>query len=265
MALEWRKGRITDRTVWADGLFTLKVEADGIEPFAPGQFLQVGLAVEPGSAKTSSNPDSPASDEETLLYRPYSVASPWGKTVEFFIVLVPEGELTPRLWKCRPGDEIHVSKRASGRFTLNHTPPAENLWLMATGTGLAPYIAMLRDSEVWNKYRRVIVVHGVRLAADLAYLEEMDQWRKRFPGRFHSVGALTREEKSGTLHGRLPGLLADGQLEKAADCSLSPENSAVMLCGNPAMLDDMEQELGRRGLQRHRSKAPGQLVVERYW
>jgi ferredoxin/flavodoxin---NADP+ reductase len=265
MALEWREGRITDRIVWADGLFTLKVEADGVEPFAPGQFLHVGVPLDSGAQSAGAENDVQSGNDPKILHRPYSVASPWGKSVEFFIVLVPEGELTPKLWDCRPGNLIYISKRASGRFTLDHTPRAENLWLMATGTGLAPYIAMLRDPEVWNRYNRVIVVHGVRMAADLAYCGEMNEWAGKYPGRFHAISALTREHNGESLHGRLPGLLADGQLEKAAGCSLLAGNSAIMLCGNPAMLDDMEQELGRRGIQRHRSRAPGQLVVERYW
>jgi ferredoxin--NADP+ reductase len=252
MALKWCQGKVTGRRIWADGLFTIELEADGVERFCPGQFLQVGLMVQ-------------IDGREEHIYRPYSVASPWGERLEFFVVVVPEGQLTPRLWNLKTGDEVTVSARAAGRFTLEHTPAAENLWLVATGTGLAPYIAMLRTPEPWENYKRIVVVHGVRNAADLAYADELGQRMQEHPGQLAYVPALTREEAPGALTGRIPGLVESGQLEEAAGVSLAADNSAIMLCGNPAMLDDMESVLAKRGIQRHRSKAPGQLVLERYW
>jgi ferredoxin/flavodoxin---NADP+ reductase len=252
MALEWCQGTIVDRIVWSEGLFTIRIQVDGLEDFRPGQFLQVGCGAEV---------DGLAS----LVYRPYSAASPFGPVVDFFIVVVPEGELTPKLWKLRKGDGISVSKRAAGRFTLEHTPAAEVLWMVATGTGLAPYIAMLRDPKTWDRYQRFVVVHGVRAGSDLAYTDELQGFEQKYPGRLRFVSALTRENVAGSLSGRIPALLTGGELESAAGNELRSDNSAIMLCGNPAMLDDMESVLSERGIKRHRSKAPGQLVLERYW
>jgi ferredoxin--NADP+ reductase len=252
MALEWCRGTIVERIVWGEGLFTFRIEVDGLESFLPGQFLQLGCQIT-------------VDGQSTLVYRPYSVASPWGPVIDFFIVVVPEGQLTPRLWELRPGHEVSVSKRPAGRFSLKHTPQADALWLVATGTGLAPYIAMLRDPEVWQRYRQVIVVHGVRAASDLAYSAELQSFHDTRPDRFRFISALTRQDVPGHLHGRIPGLLQDGQLESRAGIELRSDNSAIMLCGNPAMLDDMESALEARGIRRHRSKAPGQLVLERYW
>lgn len=252
MALVWCQGTIVDRIVWSEGLFTIRIQVDGLEDFRPGQFLQVGCEVE-------------VDGKASLIYRPYSAASPFGAVVDFFIVVVPEGALTPRLWKLRKGDQLSVSKRAAGRFTLDHTPEAEILWMVATGTGLAPYIAMLRDPKTWDRYQRFVVVHGVRAASDLAYTEELKGFDNTYPGRLRFVSALTRENAPGSLSGRIPALLASGKLESAAGNELRADNSAIMLCGNPAMLDDMESALSGRGIKRHRSKAPGQLVLERYW
>ncbi len=252
MALEWCRGKIVDRVVWGEGLFTIRIQIDGMENFQPGQFLQVGCEIE-------------LEGQPSLVYRPYSAASPFGPVVDFFIVVVPEGQLTPQLWKLRHGDEISVSKRAAGRFTLAHTPDASVLWMVATGTGLAPYIAMLRDPSTWKRYQQFVVVHGVREACDLAYTDELMAFGRAHPDRFRFVSALTRENVPGHLTGRIPALLKSGELESSAGNELRADNSAIMLCGNPAMLDDMESNLTARGISRHRSKSPGQLVLERYW
>ena len=208
-------------------------------------------------------------DEETRekqrVNRPYSVASPHGDRLEFFIVRVDDGELTPHLWKLEPGDDIEVSEKAAGRFTLEKTPDAENLWLVATGTGLAPYVAMLRTDEPWERYRKIVIVHGARHATDLAYTEELREMEKSRGGAFKLVQALTRESADGAMQGRIPALIESGDLEKEVGCEMTKEASAVLLCGNPAMLDSMEELLGKRSMVKHRSKAPGQIVLERYW
>jgi ferredoxin--NADP+ reductase len=251
---KWCPATIVEKKIWTDGLFTIRVAAADITPFKPGQFLQLGVY-----------PDGHAGDETKLINRPYSVASPHGDVLDFFIVLVEEGELTPRLWALGEGDNLVVSQRAAGSFTLAKTPRAETLWLVATGTGLAPYIAMLRTEEPWESYQNIVVVHGVRHFADLAYTDELREFEEKFPDRFKIVQALTREEADGTLHGRIPTLFENGEIEKVTGFECRHDNSSILLCGNPAMLDTMEELLGKREMKRHRSKSPGQIVLERYW
>ena len=248
MALKWCPGIVVQKKIWADGLFTLEIDVDGVQEFLPGQFLQIGYQ-----------------NGQDHVHRPYSVASPWGQRLEFFVVRVEDGQLTPWLWQLVEGSEIDVNHRAAGSFTLAKTPDAEVLWLVATGTGLAPYIAMLRTEEPWQRYQKIVVVHGVRLAQDMAYTKELEELSVKYPKRFAFVPALTREESDQTLQGRIPALLKDGSLEAAAGWEMTRENSAVMLCGNPAMLDDMEQLLENRQMKKHRSKSPGHIVLERYW
>ena len=245
---KWCPAVVTAKKVWTNGLFTLTIETDAVEPFAAGQFLHLALG-----------------DEANRVNRPYSVASPHGKQLDFFIVLVEDGELTPRLWNLEVGDSLDVSERGAGSFTLKKTPDAETLWLISTGTGLAPYIAMLRTVEPWERFEKIVVVHGVRFAADLAYTEELKQLEQQYEGRFKLVQSLTREEQGGVMNGRIPNLLADGSLEQNVGWELNKDNSAVLLCGNPAMLDEMEDKLGQREMTKHRTKAPGQIVLERYW
>lgn len=246
--MKWTPSTVLRKKVWAEGLFTLTVSAAEVLPFLPGQFLH--LAVVEGEERTN---------------RPYSVASPHGNELDFFVVLVEEGKLTPKLWALDVGDSLEVSEKATGSFTLQKTPEAKHLWLIATGTGLAPYIAMLRTDEPWSRYEKIVVVHGVRHHSDLAYQEELAAHREKFGQQFEYVPVLSRDESPDALLGRIPQCLDTGKLEEVADCELSKAESAVMLCGNPAMLDEMESKLGDREMIKHRKKAPGQIVIERYW
>lgn len=244
----WYQSRVLARREWAPGLFTITIESSGVQPFECGQFLHLGLQI-----------------NGELVNRPYSVASPHGPQIEFFVVRVDGGKLTPSLTNLVAGDEVLVSDRGTGSFTLSRSPTSRDIWLMGTGTGLAPFIAMVRDGEIWNRYERVVIVHGTRYAADLGYREELAQLAAERPGRFVYIPAITREEQPGVLQGRINQLLVDGRLEQAAQMIITPSDSTVMICGNPDMLDAVEQALVARNLTRHRAKSPGQIVVERYW
>jgi len=251
---KWCPGTVVNKKVWTEGLFTIRVAVPDVTPFLPGQFLQVAVF-----------PEGHDGDESKLINRPYSVASPHSEELEFFIVLVEEGELTPKLWALEVGASLQVAQRAAGSFTLKKTPAAETLWLVATGTGLAPYIAMLRNDEIWESFKNIVVIHGVRHFADLAYTEELRAFEKKYPARFKLVQSLTREDAEGTLKGRIPNLFEDGSIESTTGFECRADNSSILLCGNPAMLDTMEEILAKRDMKRHRSKSPGQIVLERYW
>lgn len=252
MSLQWLSAKVVRKTIWAPGLFTLTLEVPGVEKFEPGQFLQLGF----------ETPDK-------HLHRPYSVASPHSSKLEFFIVMVPDGQLTPRLWDLKVGDRVDVSTKAVGSFTLSHCPDADHLWLVATGTGIAPYIAMLRDGSLWSRYKRVILVHGVRHTTDLAYQVELENCAVERGDQFKYVAVVSRSLSSdvaeAVLTGRITTVFQDGQLENAAGIPIAPDRSALMLCGNPAMLDEMEAMLVERDLSKHKTKTPGHFVIERYW
>lgn len=241
-------GSVVGKRIWGDGLFTLQVAAPGVAAFEAGQYLQVGVA-----------------RPEKHVHRPYSVASPHGETLDFFIVRVDDGRLTPTLWSLTIGDRVDVSEKAIGSFTLSQVHRGEDLWLVSTGTGLAPYVAMLRESRIWERFSNVHIVHGVRHAGDLAYQDEMAAYRQKYGSRFAYLPAVSRERTDGALFGRIPTVLAGGQLEQAAGRVITPQHSAVMLCGNPSMLEEMQKVLESRGLTRHTHKEPGNIIVERYW
>lgn len=240
----WTTGEVLGRRDWTPELFTLTVAA-AVAPFEPGQFLRLGLA-----------------RDEHLLSRAYSVASAPGAPLEFYVALVQDGALTPALHALAPGEALAVTVEAAGHFTLAHLPDAEQLWLVATGTGLAPYLSMLRTEEPWRRFGRVILVHGVRLHADLAYADEL---RALAASRgLVYLPLVTREPpREGVIGGRIPARLAE--LEARAGAPLDPARSQVMLCGNPDMVEEMEALLAARGLHRHHKGRPGNVTAERYW
>jgi ferredoxin--NADP+ reductase len=248
----WVEGRVAGRRDWTDTLFSLQVDAPSVT-FAAGQFARLALPAPEGS-------------KEPMLGRPYSFVNPPGAPVhEFYVVVVPEGPLSPRLAALRAGDPIWLLPNANGFFTIAEVPPADALWCLSTGTGLGPFLSILRTDEPWRKFARVVLVHAVRRANELAYREAIAEISRARPGAFAFVPIVSRESVAGALPGRIPALIGDGRLESAAGVPLTAENAHAMLCGNPAMVDDVQKVLAARGMRRHRRREPGQITVEAYW
>ncbi|MBN2191621.1 MAG: ferredoxin--NADP reductase [Polyangiaceae bacterium] len=243
----FRQGTIVHRQVWTPGSVTLRLEA-ATEPLIPGQFHNLALQV-----------------GDKWVRRAYSAASAPGQPLEFFVNRVDDGELTPDLTELSVGTEVFIDPRPRGFFTLASVPEVPDLWLWATGTGLAPYISMLRTPEPFARFERVVLVHGVRQGAQLAYAEELEELGQSRPQRFVRIPVVSRENVVGALQGRVTGLFAGGTIERQAGVAVAPDRSHVMLCGNPAMITEMVELLDRRGLRRNRSRRPGQVTFERYW
>lgn len=244
------EGTVIGRHVWAPGLITLKFEGD-VPGFVAGQFVNVGL-------------DLPATEQEPerFVRRSYSVAAAPNAPVELYLTEVEEGALTPHLFALQPGDRIGYDPKPLGFFTLQQLPDARDVWLVGTGTGLGPYISMLREGEVLRRFENVVIVHGVRLAEHLSYREEIEAAGEKV----RYVPIVSREpEASGVLHGRVTSALLSGQLESHAGLGLDPEHSHLMLCGNPDMVVEMQKLLDERGLKKHRPRKPGHVTVEKYW
>lgn len=239
----WHEATVVDRKVWDDGLFTSTLDVS--RDFEAGQFATLGLVVDGEAVK-----------------RAYSVASAPGRPLEFFIVQVEGGRLSPRLWALEPGQRVFVRDRIAGLFTLRDTEDGGTLWLVSTGTGLAPYISMLRQGDVLRRFDRIVVVHGVRHASQLAYRDEL---LGHDPARVTYVPCASREDAPGCLRGRITSLLEDGSLEAAVDDRIVTERHHVMLCGNPDMVVDTVALLQARGLVVRKPRKPGQIHLERYW
>ena len=202
------------------------------------------------------------------------VSAPGQPWLEFYSIVVPEGLFSPRMARLAPGDALYVEKAPYGFLTLERFAPGGDLWLLASGTGLSAYLSILRDPAVWSAYRRIILVHGVRTAEELAYREEIESLARRpdlvshfatDPRKLVYLPIATREALPGMPQERLTTLIADGRLEQLAGQALDPETTRVMLCGNPAMLADARKLLGERGFKTGRRGIPGNLAVENYW
>ncbi len=253
---------VVKRQIVTDELVILHVKPDaGVGEFLSGQYVALGLYG--GSPRPDSSPperEAPAADK--LIKRAYSIgSSPANKdAIEFYIAIVPDGALTSRLALVKEQDRVYCAPKITGTFTLTHVPSAENLILVATGTGLAPFISMIRTPSTWHEARRITVIHGVRHARDLAYREELLKLQGT-QARFQYIPIVSRagSEWEGA-RGHIQSLFDAKQL------AVDPNNDHIFLCGNPAMIADMETRLQAIGLSEHGKKNPsGKLHVEKYW
>jgi ferredoxin/flavodoxin---NADP+ reductase len=242
----WLAGKVLENKAWTDALFSLRVECPRLS-FTAGQFVRIALDL--GGER---------------IARPFSfVNAPDDPVLEFYGVIVPEGPLSPALARLKAGDTLHIAGNPAGWLILSEVPPAEELWLVATGTGIAPYLSMLRTEAPWQRYRRVVLVHAVRHAKELVYGDMIAGLQSRRP-QLKVVSFVSREAAPGSLAGRIPAAIRDGRLEAAA-FPIAPERSQVMLCGNPDMLKDAGAALAARGLRKNRRRTPGQITVESFW
>jgi ferredoxin--NADP+ reductase len=248
----WVEGRVAGRRRWSDSLYSLQVDAPQVT-FIAGQFARVALPAPPGS-------------KEPMIGRPYSfVNPPTAQPHEFYFIILPEGPLSPRLAALTAGESVWLAPRANGFFSIGETAQAESLWCLSTGTGIGPFLSMLRTDEPWTKFGRVVLVHSVRHAEELTYREEIAGISQGHRGAFDYVPMVSRETHRDALTGRIPHAIDDGRLETRVGLSLTPENAHAMLCGNPAMVDDVQKVLATRGMRRHRRKEPGHITLETYW
>ena len=242
---------------WSDSLFSFRMTRPAHFRFTAGQFARIGIEI-----------TDDAGQVETVV-RAYSVvSSPFAEDLEFFSIVVPDGAFTSRLQHLQVGDQLLLEKIPYGFLTLARyqQPAPQDLWLLATGTGLAPFLSMLQDFAPWQQYQRIVLVYSARTQQELAYVDEIAEWAATFGeggARFDFVPIVTREAVT-QLHERLPVLIADGRLEQAVGLTFDAERSHVMLCGNPQMVDDTRNALKARGLSMNR-RGVGNIAVENYW
>ncbi|SNS63449.1 ferredoxin--NADP+ reductase [Noviherbaspirillum humi] len=246
---------VTSMHRWTDSLFSFKTTKPADYSFVAGQYARLGLE-----------------HEGAMIWRPYSmVSAPQEKELEFYSILVPGGSFTTLLNRIEPGMPIHLEKQPYGFMTADRFTDGTELWMLSTGTGIGPFISILRDPFVWTRYGRIILVHCVRHAGELAYGEELMRIAARAPqgnhARFQLIQCVTREAAApaGVLNGRITSLVQNGLLEQAAGLPLTVDDSRVMLCGNPQMIDEMREILKARGMRPARRAVPGQYVTENYW
>jgi len=245
--------RVTSVHHWTDTLFSFTTTRDTSFRFKNGQFTMIGLRI----------------DERPLL-RAYSVASTnYDDKLEFFSIKVPDGPLTSRLQKLKVGDSIIVGKKATGTLVLDNLREGKRLFLLGTGTGLAPFLSLIRDPETYERYEQVVLVHGCRQVAELAYGERIIQ---QLPGD-EFIGDMIREQlvyyptvtrEPFRNRGRVTDLLSSGQLFfDIGQPGLDPPNDRFMLCGSSQLLVDLNAIFEGQGLREGNHGEPGDYVIEK--
>ena len=222
----------------------------------PGQFLRMGVLEKP---------------EDQRALRAMTIIDVQEGIFEFYMVSVSNGATSPRVATLKVGDRCYIEAKITGNFTLKNLPDKENadLWMMGTGTGIAPYLAMLKnDTSILKRYRKIVFVHSVRKTPHLCYQKEIFTYAMQYAD-FTYVPVVTRDncedEAIDRSPLRIPGLIESKQLCEDAEQDLGAAHSIVMLCGDPGMIADSVVALGEHGLSKHRRRSPGNIVSERYF
>jgi ferredoxin--NADP+ reductase len=247
--------RVLSVRYWTPTLLSFRTTRNRGFRFTPGHYARLGLDAGDG----------------TMVWRPYSmVSAAYDEHLEFLAVLVPGGAFSAPLARLQVGDTIHVEKASYGFLTVDQLAPGRDLWLLASGTGLGPFLSILRDPVVWQGFERLIVVHSVRQSAELAYRDEIaaladDPLFAESAAQLVYLPVVTRELGATALASRIPQLFADGQLAAAAGRPISVDASRLMICGNPEMARELRQMLGALGFATNRRGVAGQMAFEKYW
>ena len=251
------------------GLLVLRVKPDFELPtFVPGQYVVLGL---PGSYERVpyALPEPEPADPDKLIKRAYSITSSshQGEYLEFYIALVHSGPLTPRLFALREGDRIWLGKKIVGMFTLDDVTPGHDIIFVATGTGLAPYLSMLRSNYRFEDGHKTVVVHGAKVSWDLGYMRELTALAARWEN-FHYlpiIDEISRDPEWPGKVGFVYEYINDGTVGRLLGHDVDPNRTTVFLCGNPMMIEGMEELLVGRGFKVHTRRDPGNIIVERFW
>jgi len=249
---------LTDIRTWTPKLFSFRTTRYRGYRFIPGQFARLGVRRQTPEGKK-------------IVWRAYSIVSAdYDEFLEFYSIVVPGGEFTSTLADLKVGDEVLIDKTNYGMLTTDRFVDGKDLWLLSTGTGLAPFISILHDVKTWEQYEHIILVHGVRTKDELAYEElikafEDHEYFGEFSHKLQYVQVVTREDVPGTLSERIPKLIENGELERSTGIRLDPDRARIMICGNPEMVDDTRKFLLSHGYTLSRRGHPGHLAVENLW
>ena len=269
---------VLSKTTWTPNLFSFTVTRPDSFKFTAGQFVRLG--VNPSKLKYYHEQTQDKLQDNSLnealnddIFRAYSiVSSPFDEVIEFFSIVIEDGAFTSQLQHLQVGDELLLNTTPFGFLTLARyqKPLPKDLWLLATGTGLAPFLSMLQDLKTWEDYEHIVLAYSARSKAELAYVDQIERLQQEFgdlvdnPAKLIFVPIVTRESVEGALSERLPPLLLNGKLEEKAGLKLDIDTAHVMLCGNPDMVEDTKETLKSLGMVMNR-RGEGNIAVENYW
>jgi ferredoxin--NADP+ reductase len=250
-------------------LLVMRVQPDAIlSDFKPGQFAVLGLLGHEARVPEADD-EEPPSEPNQMIRRVYSIASSSveKRYLEFYVTLITSGQLTPRLFALSYGHRLYLSRKAGGMFTLDRVAPGKAALLIATGTGLAPYMSMLRTMLVTDTSRLYVVLHGARHSWDLGYRAELESLARLRPNLTY-IPLITRPDEDPHFRGqtgRIQNLLPKGIVESLSGVRLDPSQVEIFLSGNPDMIQAVKEILASRGFKPDQDKESGTIHVEEYW
>lgn len=245
-------------------VFRVTPDCGEVGTFEAGQYAEIAIPTEEQLRAIAAG-EPPG----RIIRRSYSIASnPLTQDhLEFYVVHVPGGVITPQLWERKAGSRIWLGPKIKGKFTLQDLPREKDYLMISTGTGLSPFVSMVRQYRGNPPWRRAVILHGARLESDLGYREELEQLAASERNVTY-IPSLTREPQDSQwrgLRGRIPELLNQGIYEQHVGTPLDPDHTQVLLCGNPEMIDSVQLLLEGKGFKAHSKKDPGQIHFERFW
>ena len=235
----------------SDKLITFSISRPAAYRFAAGQFSRLGFKHGNG-----------------FIWRAYSIMSPeYADTLDYFAVLIPDGEMSEYLNNLKAGDTVLLDNNATGFFLPQRFIDGKQLVMLSTGSGIAPFLSHIRQPEIRSRFEQIVLTHSVSFKNDLIFSGSLNNGLADDPlvGEFHSqflyLPITTRESGNG-LHARIPELLRNGQLEQACGFNFNKTDTRFMICGNPQMVEDTLHALKELGYQLHRNKTAGEIIVE---
>lgn len=268
---------ITWIRAWTPHLFSFRTTRPPGFRFVAGQFARLGLYRDDAPPWAG---DDPERQGPRYVWRAYSmVSASHDDFLEFYSIVVPDGDFTTRLAELTVGDTLLVEKASNGFLTLDRFEQGRDLWMLASGTGIAPFLSILHELDAWTRYERFVLVHSVRTADELAYRDTIEglahhpvfgEFLRADPSRLAYVPIVTREaaqhaDGRAMIGERITTALADGSIEAEAGIQLDPDRSRIMLCGNPQMVEDLRAQLVAAGYAMSRRARPAHIAVENYW
>ncbi len=243
---DWLTGNVIKKIQWNQRLFSLRIQAD-LHEFVPGQFVRVALDL-----------------NGERVARPYSLVNgPNDEFLEIYFNIVPDGPLSPKLAELQVDDKIFVTDKANGFLTVDEIPQCKHLWMLATGTGIGPFLSILKNKKVWQRFEKIVLAYSVRDISALSYQEQIAAIQNQHDRQFSFVPFITRENIEGAMKQRIPQCIVDGSFEQRAGININ-EDSHIMMCGNSAMISSVSECLEDRDLRKHRRREPGHITTEKY-
>ncbi|WMC19725.1 MAG: FAD-binding oxidoreductase [Enterobacteriaceae bacterium PC38] len=245
----WVIGNILDIKKYPNNLFKIFIKAS-IDKFISGQFTKISIKI-----------------KKKYIYRAYSfVNNSQNLILEFYILFIPNGKFSYKLFNSKINKKIKISKKSFGFFILDEIPKCKTLWMICTNTGIGPYLSILSENKNLERFKNLVLIYVNKFLTNCNYNCEIKNLRNNYYGKLHILNIISREKIYSTLNGRINKFIINGFLEKIIGLNLNYKNSHIMICGNPNMIKNTQNILIKfRNMKKHLRFKKGNITIEKYW